>query len=334
MYRRSPWAFFVALCIIAATACGGSSAPKQTGPQLFANPNNPLTSVVTSWSHAGRHADAKALQTVAATPAGVWAAGQSGDIREIAAYSAQATRAHKVGLVVAYNLPYRDSCGKYSSNDKTKGRAYRTWIDHLATAVGSSNDIVVVEPDAVSDIVSNCLNKAQVSSRYELLQYAMQTLGKLPHAQVYLDAGNPGMSTPSKAASFVQVLAAALVRAGVYYGKGFSANVSNFQQTDVTVAWAQWLEKSLGHSMRAVIDTSRNGNGPYVSTTKLSGPDWCNPPGRSLGARPTLTTGQAGIAGYLWVKDPGVSDGACNGGPEAGQLWPQYAVGLAQGNSP
>jgi cellulose synthase/poly-beta-1,6-N-acetylglucosamine synthase-like glycosyltransferase len=31
---------------------------------------------------------------------------------------------------------------------------------------------------------------------------------------------------------------------------------------------------------------------------------------------------------YLWVNDPGASDGECNGGPAAGQYWPEYAVDL------
>ena len=59
-------------------------------------------------------------------------------------------------------------------------------------------------------------------------------------------------------------------------------------------------------------------------------PQWCNPPGRALGPPPRLNPGPAGIAAYLWIKDPGASDGPCNGGPPAGQYWPQYAMDLYQ----
>jgi len=76
-----------------------------------------------------------------------------------------------------------------------------------------------------------------------------------------------------------------------------------------------------------VIDTSRNGRGPY---TGPDAPQWCNPPGRALGRHPTLDPGLAGIAAYLWIKDPGVSDGTCNGGPPAGDYWPRYALSLAE----
>ena len=34
--------------------------------------------------------------------------------------------------------------------------------------------------------------------------------------------------------------------------------------------------------------------------------------------------------GYLWVKRPGESDGACNGGPGAGQWWQAYALDLVR----
>src|SRR6202012_4219946 len=125
------------------------------------------------------------------------------------------------------------------------------------------------------------------------------------------------------------VLVRPLEQAGIRDGSGFSANVSNFQWTADVVPWAQRLEHALGGPVAAVIDTSRNGRGPY---TGADAPQWCNPPGRALGPRPappggppprararaprpTLAPAPAGIAAYLWIKDPGVSDGTCNGGP-------------------
>jgi endoglucanase len=149
----------------------------------------------------------------------------------------------------------------------------------------------------------------------------MSRLGRLPHADVYLDAGNPGMfSDPAQ-------LADPLVEAGIRYGRGFSANVSNFQRTATMVEWSQRLEAALGGEVGAVIDTSRNGNGPYTGPDT---PQWCNPPGRAPGPAPRVSPGPAGIDAYLWIKDPGVSDGPCNGGPAAGQFWAAYAEGLAE----
>jgi endoglucanase len=73
-----------------------------------------------------------------------------------------------------------------------------------------------------------------------------------------------------------------------------------------------------------VIDTARNGNGP------TSDYQWCNPSGRAIGEQPTTNTGNSIVDAFLWVKPPGESDGTCNGGPQAGVWWPDYALGMAQ----
>ncbi|HEX6331368.1 MAG TPA: glycoside hydrolase family 6 protein, partial [Actinomycetota bacterium] len=56
-----------------------------------------------------------------------------------------------------------------------------------------------------------------------------------------------------------------------------------------------------------VIDTSRNGLGPWAPPAYPDPQDWCNPPGRGLGPRPTLDTGNPLVDAYLWVKTPGES---------------------------
>jgi endoglucanase len=99
-----------------------------------------------------------------------------------------------------------------------------------------------------------------------------------------------------------------------------------------------------------VVDTSRNGQGPW---TPPAGPypdpqDWCNPPGRGLGLRPTSDTGSDLADAFLWVKTPGESDGSCtrgldNGGvdpewnlvdPDAGVWFPEQAVDLVRNAVP
>ncbi|WP_369373922.1 glycoside hydrolase family 6 protein [Promicromonospora sp. Populi] len=70
-----------------------------------------------------------------------------------------------------------------------------------------------------------------------------------------------------------------------------------------------------------VIDTSRNGQGPWAAPAGAY-PDaetWCNPPDRGLGLRPTTDTGNELVDALLWIKIPGESDGQCFrglGGPE------------------
>jgi endoglucanase len=95
-----------------------------------------------------------------------------------------------------------------------------------------------------------------------------------------------------------------------------------------------------------VVDSSRNGQGPWTTTTPYPDKqDWCNPPGRGLGLRPTADTGEALVDAFVWIKTPGQSDGQCNRGiagrttdpewgamtdPAAGAWFPQQALQLAQ----
>lgn len=79
-------------------------------------------------------------------------------------------------------------------------------------------------------------------------------------------------------------------------------------------------------SVPFVIDTGRNGRGRFHAASYaaapyhqpdavLSGLDagyWCNGPGAGAGLRPTLSTGVPLLDGYLWIKVPGESDGACD----------------------
>lgn len=101
---------------------------------------------------------------------------------------------------------------------------------------------------------------------------------------------------------------------------------------------------------RYVIDTSRNGQGPWQPPAYPDPQDWCNPPGRGLGLRPTLDTGQPLVDGYLWVKIPGESDGECTRGlgpagetvdpewdrvdPAAGDWFPEMALDLIANADP
>ena len=310
----------VAACASAPAAPPPASpVPRAAVPRLYADPANSLFAAAAHL--AGQDpAEAAELRAIARTPAGLWAAGQPGEMQMIAQVTRAAARAHSVPVIVAYNLPDRDACGKFSAGRAMTAPGYKRWIGQLAAAIGGGDDIVIVEPDGLADILRHCLSAAQGTQRYLLLRYAMKVLGSLPHAQIYLDAGNPGLFKKPAA------LTGPLKKAGIGYGRGFSANVANFQWTGTVITWSQQLEGDLASTARAVIDTSRNGRGPY---TGREYPRWCNPPGRALGPAPKLDPGPAGIDGYLWIKDPGASDGPCHGGPPAGQDWPTYAAALA-----
>ena len=131
----------------------------------------------------------------------------------------------------------------------------------------------------------------------------------------------------------------------------FPANVDDFSTWGATDAW---YAANLGTAVARtpfVIDTSRNGRGRWVPPANAPAgdpQDWCNPPDRGLGLRPTLGTGIALVDAYLWIKIPGESDGSCNrwappGSPDpvrgivdppAGAWFPEMALELARNAVP
>ncbi|WP_392542020.1 glycoside hydrolase family 6 protein [Oryzobacter telluris] len=113
------------------------------------------------------------------------------------------------------------------------------------------------------------------------------------------------------------------------YGPADPADESTWQRTDDAFA-ALYAAKKLtpdpSRMKHFVVDTSRNGRGPWVPTTTYPAPEtWCNPLDRGLGARPTTITGNPLADAFLWVKVPGESDGECHRGT-AGPLDPARGV--------
>jgi endoglucanase len=208
---------------------------------------------------------------------------------------------------VTYNVPGRD-CGGYSAGGVGSAAAYLQWVQAVVAGIGTAQAVVVVEPDALAQ---QCGDPAE---RTAMLRSAVGMLEANPGTHTYVDAGNP---TWIDAAT----MAGRLRAAGATTADGFALNVSNFETTASNVAYGQQVSSLLGGT-HFVVDTSRNGNCP--------GTDWCNPPGRALGERPTASTEQARVDAYLWIKRAGESDGTCNGGPAAGTFWDSYAIGLVR----
>jgi endoglucanase len=128
----------------------------------------------------------------------------------------------------------------------------------------------------------------------------------------------------------------------------FPANPNDFSTWHLS---DEWYDANLGSAVPTthfVIDTSRNGQGHWTPPAGVypDPQDWCNPPGRGLGLRPTTDTGIPLIDAFLWVKIPGESDGECTRGlgpggttvdpewgridPAAGDWFPEQALELTR----
>lgn len=282
------------------------------GAAFYVDPASAARRQADAW-RASRPGDAALIERIASQPQAVWFGEWSGDVRRaVSSAVSDAARNGALPVLVAYNIPQRD-CGGLSGGGGATAEAYRRWISAFADGIGGRRALVVLEPDALPML--DCLSPANQETRVALLRHAVSVL-KATGAAVYLDAGHARWHSADEAA-------ARLRRAGVADAAGFSLNVSNFVATDENARYADELSRRLG-GKGAVIDTGRNGLGP------APGDPWCNPDGRALGAPPTTETGRASVHAHLWIKRPGESDGACNGGPAAGQWWGEYALGLAR----
>jgi endoglucanase len=321
--------------------------------------------------------NARLLLRMVTTPQAVWFTGGTPDqarsgVHETmrAAVSQQATP-----VLVAYNIPGRD-CAQFSAGGALDMASYLAWIDGFASGIGGGRAIVILEPDSLGLLPSNCGGPKPGYpftdvDRLAELNGAVTRLEQQPNVSVYLDSTHSAWLSVGDAAS-------RLVQGGVMNAQGFFVNVSNFQITANLAQYATWVSKCiafandaeeggwrLGHyswctsqyfpvvlsqfsvwgdaaaqanawfdanmgtavaTTHFVIDTSRNGTGPNSMAKFASAPfnqpanvisalqsgNWCDPPDRGLGLRPSANTGTPLLDAWLWVKIPGESDGQCD----------------------
>ena len=365
-----------------------SAADRSLGPdtQFFApGATAGALAQIASLRAAGDDANADLLAAMEAVPRAVWITqGTPAEARErVKDVIRRAARAQTVPVFVAYNIPGRD-CGGFSAGGALTSAEYDAWIDGFANGIGGHRAVVILEPDGLGLLPSDCGGPNPSypftnAERYAQLNAAVDRLQQQPHTSVYLDGTHSHWLSVGDAA-------ARLVTAGVMRAQGFFLNVSNFRATQDGAKYGTWISKCiafannpeeggwrLGHydwcasqyfspfgpvnpddfstwvntdswydanlgtaepTTHFVLDTSRNGQGPWSGEQ-----DWCNPPGRGVGLRPTVETDVPLLDAYLWVKVPGESDGQCRGpvdpqwgvvDPAAGQWFPQQALQLAQ----
>jgi len=285
-------------------------APADAAVKLYADPSwTGAAKQARIWARKGRAKDAALMRKLSKVPQAFWFTGGTPKQvrRDVNRVVTGAAKSGTVPVLVAYNVPGRD-CGQYSSGGARNARAYRHWIDAFARGIGARPAIVIVEPDALASLCGK--------NRIANLRAATDRLEALPWASVYVDAGHSNWE-PS---------ATMRHRLGRVHAKRFALNVSNFRRTRELVDYGRKI------GLPFVIDTSRNGRGPWHG----KGEDWCNPPRRGLGVRPTTATGIPNVDAFLWIKTPGESDGECANGkdPPAGTWWPAYALGLARRANP
>ncbi|MFG1959440.1 glycoside hydrolase family 6 protein [Nonomuraea sp. NPDC049028] len=345
----------------------GQNPLRAAGVRFYVQPDTDAARQARTWSAQGRTADAALMRALSEVPQAIWLSGGSpADIsRTVRETVTQADRQGTVPVFVTNNIPGRDCWNGGAPNTGT----YRTWIDAVAEGIGNRPAVVALEPSALARLPGSteCPQGGETAAvqRYADLSYAVETLTGLAGTAVYLDGGLAGWP------AFTQI-ADRLVNAGAVRADGFYVNAVGYRPTARSLAYAAQLSRCV--YLRAasrtascadaalaavpddtpglphfVVDTSRNGTGEWQPPAgRFPAPDeWCNPPGRGAGARPTADTGSPLADASLWLNSPGFSNGQCTRGtsgpadpaygivtPAAGQWWPDQALERARNAVP
>jgi endoglucanase len=391
-------------------------------------PNKGAKEQIADLTSSGNNEDAALIRAMIETPQAVWfTKGTPKSVEQDVRNTVKRAAAKKtVPVLVAYNIPFRD-CAQFSAGGATSVAEYKAWIDGFAAGIGNAKAIIILEPDGLGIIpwytnLDGTLEWCQpaeanpataAAERFEMLNYAVDTLKARPNVSVYLDGTHSAWLSVGDAAH-------RLLQAGVQDADGFYLNVSNYQFTANSIFYGTWISKCITYvtavnpgdygscgnqywnggpatnwtgtdmdryqewrnepysgnpddlkwntvgidsrydsilgstqpTTHFVIDTSRNGQGPWQPPAGVypDPQDWCNPPDRGLGLRPTANTGNPLVDAYLWVKIPGESDGECTRGlgpagttvdpewglidPAAGAWFPEMALDLAHNANP
>ena len=184
--------------------------------------------------------DAALIARMVATPQAVWfTKGTPQEVQQqVRKTMAAAARQHAVPVVAVYDIPGRD-CAQYSAGGALDEASYRAWINGLTKGLGQHRAIVILEPDALGNMPSNCNLPVSVypftdSERLAEVGYAVTALGADRNASVYLDGTHSAWQS-------VGTMTQRLLAAGVQHARGFFLDVSNYQQTAELQDYGTWI---------------------------------------------------------------------------------------------
>ena len=188
----------------------------------------------------GDRTNAALLAEMQATPQAVWLTGgtpvQVG--LQVRRTAREARRQRAEPVFVLYDIPGRD-CSQYSAGGALDTAAYEAWVDAVAKAVGDTHAVLIVEPDALGNMPSDCGLAAGTypytdAERTAEVGYAVSALENDPYTSVYLDGTDPYWQS-------VGAMTQRLVEAGVQQAQGFFLNVSNYVDNAANEDYGAWI---------------------------------------------------------------------------------------------
>jgi endoglucanase len=250
--RRASLVAVVVTALIAGSAVAASAAPATAASTVSARgltagsrqfvppPSSGAPQQVLQLLKSGDLKDALGIAEMEAIPRAVWfTSGTPAQVeQQVQQTMAEAAFERAVPVLVAYDIPGRD-CAQYSAGGALTEADYEAWISAFAAGIGNSRAVVILEPDALGNLPSDCGGPTTTypftdDERYAEIQYAVSALEAQPGAAVYLDGTHSAWQS-------VGTITQRLLTAGVQDAQGFYVNVSNYQPTPNLVDYGTWI---------------------------------------------------------------------------------------------
>jgi endoglucanase len=188
----------------------------------------------------GDRKDAALITEMETIPRAVWFnSGTAAQVqRQVRQTMVEAAIERAVPVLVAYDIPGRD-CAQYSAGGALDQADYEAWISGFAQGIGNAKAVVILEPDALGNMPSDCGLPTSVypftdSERIAELQYAVGALDRDPGTSVYLDGTHSAWQS-------VGTITQRLLEANVQDAQGFFLDVSNYQPTPELADYGTWI---------------------------------------------------------------------------------------------
>jgi endoglucanase len=211
----------------------------------------------------GRPQEAALVAKLESVPQAVWLTGGTPDAVASLVQKTliEASFERTVPVFVPYNIPGRD-CGGYSAGGAETTADYEAWINAIVGAVRERRVVIVLEPDAIANLPSDCGYDSTgqlTADRFTQIGYAVSALETLPRANVYIDAGHSHWQS-------VGTIASRLVQAGLAQAQGFFLNVSSYQPTAATTEYGTWIGECISFANDPSDGGWRLGNYDYCAS--------------------------------------------------------------------
>jgi endoglucanase len=250
--RRPALLAALALTAVGVFAAPGAAQAAADGHALPAHarlfvppPTSAAVSQIVTLAKGGDLADAALLTTMEATPQAVWFTGATPDQvrQQVRQTMVEAAIEDAVPVLVAYDIPGRD-CAQYSAGGALDEASYEAWISAFAAGIGDGNAVVILEPDALGNLPSNCGSYGTSAypftdaERYAEVDDAVGALEAQPNTSVYLDGTHSAWQS-------VGTITQRLLLGDVQQAQGFYLNVSNYQPDNELTDYGQWISDCL-----------------------------------------------------------------------------------------